>query len=180
MRAFADTANSDAGFYTTGSEGRILVYQSEQNAWTTYTGMVPHCLAMLGGRVGIGMGKTLYLMDEGATADTLVDDEHPEGVRVGIRAEYQSSFGDFGASARIKRSCRATVVASCDRGRLTLTLQSVSGRRVSLPLRGEGEEISILQGRAPMGRFRFLRVGVSSDDDAPLRLHSIRLSARCP
>jgi hypothetical protein len=112
--------------------------------------------------------------------DMLVDDEHPEGVRVGIRAEYQSAFGDFGASERIKRSCRATVVASCDKGRLTLTLQSVSGRRVSLSLRGEGEEVSVLQGRVPMGRFRFLRVGVSSDDDAPLRLHSIRLSARCP
>jgi hypothetical protein len=180
VRAFADTANNDAWFYTPGGEGRILVYQSEQNAWTTYTGMAPHCLAMLGGRVGIGMGKTLYLMDEGATADMLVDDEHPEGVRVGIRAEYQSAFGDFGASERIKRSCRATVVASCDKGRLTLTLQSVSGRRVSLSLRGEGEEVSVLQGRVPMGRFRFLRVGVSSDDDAPLRLHSIRLSARCP
>jgi hypothetical protein len=179
VRAFADTEQGDAWFYTPGGTGRILIYQSEQNAWTTYDGINPQCLALLGGKVGVGMGRTLYLMDEKETADILVDDEHPDGVRVGISAEYQSAFGDFGASERIKRLCRANVVATCDRGRLTLMLQSASGRRVTVPMEGDSDEVSVLQARAPMGRFRFLRVGIASDDDAPLRLHSIRLSARC-
>ena len=126
------------------------------------------------------MGKTLYLMDEAATADTLVDDEHPEGVRRGIEAEYQSAFLDFDAPDRTKRLCHGTVVASCGTGGLRLMLQSVSGRRVSVPLSGDGGALSVMQGRAPMGRFRFLRVGIVSDDDAPLQLHSIRLSACRP
>ena len=126
------------------------------------------------------MGKTLYLMDEAVTADTLVDDGHPEGVRRGIEAEYQSAFLDFDAPDRTKRLCHGCVVASCGVGGLRLMLQSVSGRRVSVPLSGDGGELSVMQGRAPMGRFRFLRVGIVSDDDAPLQLHSIRLSARRP
>jgi len=180
LQAFADTEQGDAWFYCPGKGGRLLIYQSEVDAWTTYDGISPQCIAQLGDRVTVGMGRTLYRMDEEATADTLVDDEHPEGVRVGIAAQYQSAFWDFDASDHVKRLCRATVVAACSDHGVTLTLQNVSGKRTSLALKGDGGELSVMQGRAPMGRFRFLRVGVSSDDDAPLRLHSIRLSARCP
>jgi hypothetical protein len=178
IRAFADTANNDAWFYTPGGEGRILVYQSEQNAWTTYTGMAPHCLAMLGGRVGIGMGKTLYLMDEGATADMLVDDEHPEGVRVGIDAEYAGSFADFGLATQSKRLCAAEVVAACGDQTVQLMLQSVNGRRQRVPLQGDGNEISVMRRRTGMGRVRFVRLGVQADHDGPMRLYAIRLNAR--
>lgn len=178
MRAFADTPRGDVWFYCSGGDGRVLIYQSEQGSWTSYDGFKPQCLALMAGDVCLGMGQTLYRMDEKATADTLVDDDHPDGVRVGIEAEYQSAFWDFGAPDRVKRLCRTAVIASCSRGRATLTLQSVSGRRVYLPMEGDGCEVSVMQERAPMGRFRFLRVGLVSDDDAPLRLHSIRLSAR--
>ena len=180
VQIFADSAGGEVWLYSPGQGGRILVYQSEQETFTSYDGFVPQCLAMLGDKVGVGQGKTLYLLDGAATADTLVDDEHPEGVRVGIEAEYRSAFFDFGSAESVKRLCRGTVVAACGHGRMTLLLQNVSGRSVRLALRGDGGEVSALQGRAPMGRFRFLRVGLLSEDDAPLRLYSIRLSARRP
>ena len=164
--------------YTPGVKGRVFIYHAAQNVWTTYDGFTPKALALLGDEVGVVMGKTLYCLDEAATADTLVDEEHPDGVRVGIDAEYQSAFCDFGAPERVKRLCRGTVVATCGAGKVTLTLQSVSGRCVSLPMEGDGREVSVMQGRVPMGRFRFLRVGVRSNDDAPQQLHSIRLTAR--
>lgn len=176
--AFADAQGGDAWIYRPGEKGRILLYQSERGAWTSYDGFSPQCMALMGGKVTVGIGKVLYLLDEAETADTLVSDEHPEGMRVGIKAKYQSAFLDFDTSDRIKRLCRGTVVASCGKGEMTLTLQSVSGRSVHLDLKGDGEEVSVMQVRAPMGRFRFLRVGAASEDDAPLRLHRIRLSAR--
>lgn len=180
IRAFCDAVRGDAWFYCPGQISRVVIYQSEQDAWTTYDGMAPQCVALLCDQVCVGMGKTLYRLVDDATADTIVDEAHPEGVRVGIKARYESAFWDFDASDRPKRLCRGTVVAACGDGGLTMTLQNVSGRRVSLYLQGDGKDLSVMQGRAPMGRFRFLRVGMVSEDDAPLRLHSIRLNVCCP
>ena len=177
-RVFVDPVRGEAWVYSPGVKGRVFIYHADQNVWTTYDGFVPRALGLLGNKVGVSMNKTLYYFDEAATADTLVDDEHPDGIRVGIDVEYQSPFCDFGAPDRIKRLCRGTVVAACGTGSLTLTLQSVSGRRVDLLMEGDGQEVSVMQGRVSLGRFRFLRVGVRSDDDTPLQLHSIRLTSR--
>ena len=174
---FSHAVRGEIWFYVPDTAGRILIYQSERERWTSFDGFAPRCVFRMGDRVGIAMEKTLYYMEEAATADTLVTDEHPEGERVGIVAEYKSSFLDFGVSTRQKRMCRAAVVASCDRAALRLCLYNVNGRKQERELAGDGNEISLMQTRGWIGRFRFLRVGIVFDQDSPLRLHEIRLSA---
>ena len=118
------------------------------------------------------------LDSEEATADTLITEAHPEGVRVGIDAEYAGSFADFGLATQSKRLCAAEVVAACGDQTVQLMLQSVNGRRQRVPLQGDGNEISVMRRRTGMGRVRFVRIGVQADHDGPMRLYAIRLNAR--
>lgn len=96
----------------------------------------------------------------------------------GHRAIYAGSFADFGLATQSKRLCTAEVVAACSDQTLQLTLQSVNGRRQHVPMRGDGNEISVMRRRTGMGRVRFVRLGVRADHDGPMRLYAIRLNAR--
>jgi hypothetical protein len=173
-----DEENGDIWFYRPDRQGRIFVYQTVCEGWTSFDGFAPHVVFAFAGRIGIGIGQTLYVMSEEATADTLITEAHPEGVRVGIDAEYAGSFADFGLATQSKRLCAAEVVAACGDQTVQLMLQSVNGRRQRVPLQGDGNEISVMRRRTGMGRVRFVRLGVQADHDGPMRLYAIRLNAR--
>lgn len=173
-----DDFNQEIWFYRPGKQARIFVFQAACDGWTSFDGFAPKCVFGFMGSVGIGIGQTLYCLSEGVTADTLISEEHPEGARVGIDAEFAGSFADFGLAERSKRLCAAEIVACCGDQTVQLTLQNVNGRRKSFALRGDGKEISVIRRRVSVGRFRFVRVGIRTNHDGPMRLYAIRISAR--
>jgi hypothetical protein len=139
--------------------------------WTTFDGFEADGLFALGERMGFFKGSVLFVLDPSATVDTDAQgDKHP------IVAEYTSSFMDFGHAGRTKRICGSTVIAQGET--LELTLQTVKGARRSVVLSGHSEQISVMQSRAGVGRFRFLRVGVRGECEGPLRVWGIRLEAQ--
>ena len=173
-----DEASGEIWFYRPDKQGRVFVYQTTCDGWTSFDGFLPHVVFAFAGGVGIGIGHTLYAVSAEATADTLITEAHPEGERVGIDAEYAGSFADFGLATQSKRLCTAEVVAACSDQTVQLTLQSVNGRRQHVLMRGDGNEISVMRRRTGMGRVRFVRLGVRTDHDGPMRLYAIRLNAR--
>jgi len=173
-----DEASGEIWFYRPDKQGRVFVYQTTCDGWTSFDGFLPHVVFAFAGGVGVGIGHTLYAVSAEATADTLITEAHPEGERVGIDAEYAGSFADFGLATQSKRLGAAEVVASCKDHTVHLTLQSVNGRRQRVPMGGDGNEISLMRRRTTLGRVRFVRIGLHADHDGPMRLYAIRLSAR--
>lgn len=173
VRVFADAQRGEVWFYMPGKQGRILIRNEHGDSWTSFDGFVPEGMFSFDERIGFFAGQTVFLFDPEAHCDT---DE--QGRTVGIEAEFMSSFQDFGHSGRVKRPVGATVVASCGNGRAQLVLQHVSGRERTVPLRGDGNEISIMQARIQSGRFRYLRIGFRCCDVREWRVHGIRIKVR--
>ena len=173
-----DEAHGEIWFYRPDKQGRIFIFQTACDGWTSFDGFVPRCVFAFAGGVGIGIGQTLYAVSDAATADTVISEAHPEGARIPIDAEYASSFVDFGLAGKSKRLCTAEVVASCGDQTMQLTVQRVNGRRESLLLQGDGEGLSVMRRRISMGRIRFVRLGLRVCHDGKAELHAIRVTAR--
>ena len=172
-RVFPDTQRGEVWFYMPGKQGRILIRNEQRECWTSFDGFVPDGMFAFGEHIGFFAGQTVFLFDPEALVDT---DE--QGRTLGIEAEFMSSFQDFGHSGRVKRPVGATVVASCGNGRAELVLQHVSGRERTVLLRGDGNEISIMQARMLGGRFRYVRIGLRCSDVREWSIHGIRIKVR--
>lgn len=172
-RVFTDAQRGEVWFYMPGKQGRILIRNEQRECWTSFDGFVPDGMFTFGERIGFFAGATVFLFDPEALVDT---DE--QGRTLGIEAEFMSSFQDFGHSGRVKRPVGATVLASCGDGRAELILQHVSGRERTVLLRGDGNEISIMQARTLGGRFRYVRIGLRCSDVWEWSIHGIRIKVR--
>ncbi len=175
---WADTKRGEIWCYMPGGRERVWVYQADLGSWTSFDGFVPRLTLDLGGEPGVVMGCTLYRMQENADRDVIVTKEHPAGEERAIVAEYQSMFLDFGRPDRAKRLCQASLVGVCPQDGVTLTLQRVDGKSQNIRLTGDGGEISQMQCRVGIGRFRFIRVGVRCDAHGPLHLYQVRLGTQ--
>lgn len=172
-RVFTDAQRGEVWFYMPGKQGRILIRDEQRECWTSFDGFVPDGMFAFGERIGFFAGATVFLFDPEALVDT---DE--QGRTLGIETEFMSSFQDFGHSGRVKRPVGATVLASCGDGRAELILQHVSGRERTVLLRGDGNEISIMQARTLGGRFRYVRIGLRCSDVREWSIHGIRIKVR--
>ena len=168
--AICHPSMEEVWFYHPGRGGRVFVRQ-QTGDWTTFDGFEPDGLFTLGERMGFFKGGELFAFDGSATVDT-----DAQGTAHPIQAEYASSFMDFGHVGRSKRICGGTVVAQGES--LELTLRTVKGVERRVALTGRADRVSVMQSRARAGRFRFLRVGVRSECEGPLRVWGIRLEAR--
>ena len=169
--ALCHPARDEVWFYCPDSPGRVFVRQQGRASWTTFDGFTPAGLFTVGERMGYYADRTLFLFDEHALTDT-----DAQGISHPIEAEYRSSYLDLGHVGRDKRMCGGTVRAQG--AAVEMILQTVRGRTFRLPLSGQGDAVDVMQRRARVGRFRYLRVGVRSACEGPLRVWGVQLTAR--
>ena len=172
-QVFIDERRGEVWFFMPGKQGRILIRNEQKNAWTSFDGFVPDGMFGLGERIGFYAGQTIFLFDPEADHDT---DE--QGNILGIEAEMLTGFQDFGNAGRVKRPIGATVVASCMGGHPQLVLQHVSGRERIVPVRGDGNMVSVMQARMQSGRFRYLRIGLRCSDAREWKIYGVRIKVR--
>lgn len=172
-QVFTDARRGEIWFYVPGKQGRILIRNEQRECWTSFDGFAPDGMFEFGGHIGFYTGQTIFLFDIEAHHDT---DE--QGRVLGIEAEFMSGFQDFGNAGRVKRPIGATVTASCRDGHSQLVLQHVSGRERVVPLRGDGNMVSVMQARIQSGRFRYLRIGLRCSDVREWYIHGIRIKVR--
>lgn len=170
---FVDRWRGEVWFYRPEAQRRIFILREQDKVWTSFDGFSPRGMVELFDRIGFFAENTLFVFDGQATCDT-----DAEGQTHAIAAEYMSQYLDFGHAGRQKRICGATVMAECGSMALTLRFHTVKGRSVDIPLRGDGDELSVLQVRGRGGRFRYLRAGIRCADVGHLRLHGMRLVSR--
>ena len=172
---WADEERGELWCYSPGEKRRILVYQPEFGTWTSFDGFAPDLIFDMGSENGIVMGKTLYRMASDVFCDTIITEEHPEGEKHLIEAEFQSPFLDFGAPERTKRLCQASAIALCEGGVLTLTVQRADGKKYEVDMAEEGDTVCEWRRRVNVGRFRFIRMGIRYKGEGPLHLYCARL-----
>lgn len=178
MALWANTKQNEIWCYIPGTDGRVWVYQIEHGSWTSFVGFIPDLVIDLEGAPGIIMGRMLYQMKEDAWEDTIVTEELGESESRAIVAEYQSRFLDFGRADRAKRLGRASFTGIVPKQGVTMVLQRVDGHQQRLYFAGNDEQICQAEGRVNIGRFRFVRVGVTCDAPGLLHLYRVCLKMR--
>lgn len=152
-----------------GSEG-VFVWQEDRESWTRFSGFSPEGMFAIEDRIGFYTQTKIFLFDEGATADEAFD-----GTQTGIRAVYASSWMDMGEPRSAKRFLYGHVIADCGEQTVSMAIATPSGRQASVELTGTGQVFSVMGHRAGAGRFRYLQVRVTAEDEGYFRLYGIRV-----
>ena len=135
------------------AEGRVLVYDLAQKAWSVYSGIFADKLFRYGNLPAFSRGGNIYVFSDDLTADSDLDESFP------IRSRLTTHFLGFGCPEKTKR--KAYLLLECDLGGNSgvLTLENEKSEKVSFPLTGKaGGGREQFSARIPMPRFKKMRL----------------------
>ena len=155
---FRDTQNSD---------GSIWIYQIAHKRWYQFSGVAATFFLTLDGFAGFASANRICLFDESAYTDN--------GAM--INAVCQTVFLTMGYPEEKKRSLRLSLVFNTYGNRIDMQVQSERYKKTYALVGKAQTDPQLLDLRASLGRFRFLRVRFSDSGRARSQIHRFALYA---
>ncbi len=149
------------------TDSRAWIYNVTRRKWYCFDGIRAHLFCTVNGRIGFVNNYRICRFDE----SLYTDNGEP------FEAVFRTSYLSFGEPERAKRGLRFSI--KCDTGGnlFHVLLESETRRRSFDLLEPSRTAPSLIDRRAALGRFHFLRVSISDAEHARSRIYRLGLYA---